>query len=131
MPPRPNVARAFHLPVSAAKSAFPPSLRHPKPHLARYHLNPSALASSSSSSPAFIPPISPQLPPRRQPAFNPGGFGLQSHPGKGKERALEEIERRDAEIGRDERRLEGREGESGEEAEAFYVVSASPYIRKC
>ena len=125
MPARPNIVRALHVPASTSKPplpAFAPHAQTQNPS-ANYHLKPSPRASFSRLRAEFIPPVSPQLPPRRQPTFNPGGFGLQVHPGKGKERAVEEVERRDAEIGRDERRLENRENE--EEEEACYVVRSS------
>ncbi|OCF43819.1 homoserine O-acetyltransferase [Kwoniella heveanensis CBS 569] len=141
MPPRASLPRSIQLPSSIGKSPSSiPNWKPPKPHLAAYHptTTASATASSSSSSIAqqhFIPPVSPQLPPRRKPAFNPGGFGLQSSPrpappptskfwkGKEREDQVEEIRRRDAEIRRDEERLEGRVApEDGkEEAEACYV----------
>ncbi|WWC92788.1 homoserine O-acetyltransferase [Kwoniella dendrophila CBS 6074] len=135
MPPRATIPRAVQLPGS--KITWKP----PKPHLASYHppapSSPSSSTASSSSS-YFIPPVSPQLPARRKPTFNPGGFGLQSSPKpapsprsfKGKEKALsareaelDAIRKKDDEIRRDEERLEGREsGKDGkEEAEACYV----------
>lgn len=82
-----------------------------------------------------LPPTSPQLPPRRKPAFSPGGFGLQSQPapapaptsawqkGKDRERQVDEIQKKDDEIRREEERIEGKSPKEGrEEAEACYVV---------
>ncbi|WWD04584.1 homoserine O-acetyltransferase [Kwoniella europaea PYCC6329] len=128
MPPRASLPRSIQLPSNK------PTWKPPKPHLASYH-PPSPSSSSTSSTNHFIPPVSPQLPARRKPAFNPGGFGLQSSPKpapapgswKGKEKAreaqLEEIRKRDEEIRRDEERLEGRQSKKDgkEEAEACYV----------
>ncbi|ODO06845.1 homoserine O-acetyltransferase [Cryptococcus amylolentus CBS 6273] len=117
MPPRPP----RHLPLS---------WKAPKPHLAAYHPPSPAI---NSAAPQFNPPVSPQLPARRQPAFSPGGFGLQSTPaaapspqswGKGKEReaAIDEIQRKDDAIRREEEMLEGKQPKEGrEEAEACYV----------
>lgn len=72
--PRP---RALHLP-SAPKPRVPPR----KPHLSKFHLDSAAFAQASpapiSATPPFIPPSAPQIPPRRRPAFSPGGFGLAS-----------------------------------------------------
>ncbi|WVW86942.1 homoserine O-acetyltransferase [Kwoniella bestiolae CBS 10118] len=129
MPPRATIPRSIQLPTTK------PTWKPPKPHLASYH--PPSPSLSSSSANHFVPPTSPQLPPRRKPTFNPGGFGLQSSPRpapspgswKGKQKQtsreveLEEIRKRDDEIRRDEERLEGREsGKDGkEEAEACYV----------
>ncbi|WVF68500.1 homoserine O-acetyltransferase [Kwoniella sp. CBS 6097] len=144
MPPRASLPRSIQLPSSVGKSTSSiPNWKPPKPHLATYHPTTTTAASSASSSASasassaahFIPPVSPQLPPRRKPAFNPGGFGLQSSPkpappptlkywkGKEREDQVEEIRRRDAEIRKDEERLEGRVApEDGkEEAEACYV----------
>ncbi|WRT69683.1 homoserine O-acetyltransferase [Kwoniella shivajii] len=125
MPPRATIPCSVQLP------SIKPTWQPPKPHLASYH--PPAFSPSSSTS-TFVPPVSPQLPPRRKPAFSPGGFGLQSSPQpapsprswKGKEKAreaeLDEIRKKDEEIRRDEERLEGRESKEGkEEAEACYV----------
>ncbi|WWC73708.1 homoserine O-acetyltransferase [Kwoniella pini CBS 10737] len=122
MPPRATLPRSVQLPSN--KLTWKP----PKPHLASYH--PPAPTASSSSTTYFVPPTSPQLPPRRKPIFNPGGFGLQSSPKpapsprswKGKEKEIEEIQKKDDELRRDEERLEGKESTKGkEEAEACYV----------
>lgn len=122
MAPRNCISRSIHVAAaSATPAATTPRLHrtavgsssklfHPKPHLANYHQQP--LQASATPIPT---PVSPRLPPRRQPAFNPGGFGLQSQPTqqslKGKERAFSELVK-------DEQAKEGRE-----EAEACYVVS--------
>ncbi|WVO13886.1 homoserine O-acetyltransferase [Cryptococcus depauperatus] len=116
MPPRSSLTRGI-------------TWKHPKPHLAAYH-QPSPSVSSS----AFNPPISPQLPPRRKPAFSPGGFGLQTSPvpapppsspwskSEERERKVDTIQKRDDEIRRDEERIEGKPLKEGrEEAEACYV----------
>ncbi|ORY34714.1 Alpha/Beta hydrolase protein [Naematelia encephala] len=139
MPPKPPLPRSLHLTAkpavisSPAKTKFP----HPKPHLARYHLEASSVPSTFPT-PPFSPPASPKLPARRQPAFNPGGFGLAggqqsssssgSWKGKGKEkeRAIDELRKRDEEIGRDEMIIEGKEGK--EEAEACYVPPPNTLI---
>ena len=89
------------------KSVPKPQWRPPKPHLAKFHLE----SQTPPILPSFVPPSSPALPPPRRPAFSPGGFGLQSAPqateSKGKEKALEEVDRKDG------------------ESEACYVVSPS------
>ncbi|WWC65793.1 homoserine O-acetyltransferase [Kwoniella dejecticola CBS 10117] len=133
MPPRATLPRSVQLP-SPSPNTLKSSWKPPKPHLAAYQYQHQyhPPASSSSTSTHFVPPTSPQLPSRRKPAFNPGGFGLQSSPrpapsprswkGKQKEEEIEEIRRKDEEIRRDEERLEGREASKGkEEAEACYV----------
>lgn len=99
MPPRAPLPRNLHLPTH---TTVKPTWVAPKPHLAHLHLD-----TPPPSQPSFHPPQSPQLPPRRQPAFNPGGFGLSggSFSSKGKQKAVEEVE--------------AKEGE----AEACYVVS--------
>lgn len=101
MPPRaPSLPRNLHLPThKTVKQTW----LAPKPHLAHLHLDTPPL---TTSQPSFHPPQSPQLPSRRQPVYNPGGFGLgASDHSKGKQRAVEEVE--------------AKEGE----AEACYVVS--------
>ena len=119
---------ALHLPSSLIYGVHSPvrPLILLKIQIDKYKPNPSPSSTSyaSSSYSTFIPPTSPELPPRRQPIYNPGGFGLQSHPAKGKERALDQIKKRDTKIGKDERRLEGR-SEDEREPEACYVVSYS------
>lgn len=120
MPPRAPIKRSLHFP-SAGPSiprprVNPSNFAHPKPHLASYHFD-----QKYPSFDDYIPPptpASPKLPKRRQPAFNPGGFGLQAAPtpavgiemDKGKHKAFDEIEA-------DEGKKEGKE-----EAEACYVV---------
>lgn len=121
MPAR-ALARSLHFSASTSKTPVSTPFPHPKPRLAEYHLDPSPSPSYLNASPPFISPTTPHLPPRRQPAYNPGGFGVQAHPGKGKERAITEVERRDAEIGREERLLDGRVAEGKEESEACYLV---------
>jgi hypothetical protein len=129
MPPRActPIKRALHFP-SAGPSVPRPrvnqaSFTHPKPHLASYHFDQKHPSFDDYVSPPT--PSAPRLPARRQPAFNPGGFGLQAAPtplgvemDKGKHRAFDEIEA-------DEGKKEGKE-----EAEACYVVSldASMFI---
>lgn len=112
-----------------------PRWKPPKPHLAKYHPPPPRPATDF---PHFHPPTSPQLPPRRQPAFNPGGFGLQSQPapapaptsfwdkGKERERQIDEIQKKDDQLRREEEMIEGKSPKEGrEEAEACYVVRLS------
>nr|KIR46781.1 homoserine O-acetyltransferase [Cryptococcus bacillisporus CA1280] len=108
-----------------------PRWKPPKPHLAKYHPPPPR---PTTDYPHFHPPTSPQLPPRRQPAFNPGGFGLQSQPapapaptsfwdkGKERERQIDEIQKKDDQLRREEEMIEGKSPKEGrEEAEACYV----------
>jgi homoserine O-acetyltransferase len=129
-----------------------------KPHLSKLHLD-SALLAQATELPAsvptpFIPPVAPQIPRRRRPAFSPGGFGLTSKPvprapdimGLGRQppkltkppslgteegtpelraAVTQELERRDREIARDEERLEGSE----KEAEACYIVRKQKTVR--
>lgn len=112
-----------------------PRWKPPKPHLAKYHPPPPR---PTTDYPHFHPPTSPQLPPRRQPAFNPGGFGLQSQPapapaptsfwdkGKERERQIDEIQKKDDQLRREEEMIEGKSPKEGrEEAEACYVVRLS------
>lgn len=119
--PRPPLPRNLNL----------PRWNPPKPHLAKYHPPPPHPTTAHH----FLPPTSPQLPPRRKPAFSPGGFGLQSQPapapaptsawqkGKDRERQVDEIQKKDDEIRREEERIEGKSPKEGrEEAEACYVV---------
>ena len=92
MPPRPSPLRALHLP---AKPPRPSTFKHPKPHLAAYHLQQKESPAEPSWAVHSLPPRSPQLPPRRQPAFSPGGFGLHIQPStsrKGKEKAVQEAD---------------------------------------
>lgn len=127
--PRPPLPRNLNL----------PRWNPPKPHLAKYHPPPPHPTTAHAH---FLPPTSPQLPPRRKPAFNPGGFGLQSQPapapaptsawGKGKEREMQvdEIQKKDDELRREEERIEGKSPKEGrEEAEACYVVRPSVCAR--
>lgn len=181
--PTPSSANAPVPAMTQAPIAGPSrTWRPPKPHLAHFASsaaarNPSAEAyqynsagttsysgtsspsgsSSNSRSPTGQPaaPRAPQLPKRRQPAFNPGGFGMQSAPPPApgprsglafgqtsaerqkqqreqeeRERAqsavLKEVERRTEEIRREEMAMEGRVQKEGEEeAEACYVVCSS------
>jgi hypothetical protein len=181
--PTPSSANAPVPAMTQAPIAGPSrTWRPPKPHLAHFASsaaarNPSAEAyqynsagttsysgtsspsgsSSNSRSPTGQPsaPRAPQLPKRRQPAFNPGGFGMQSAPPPApgprsglafgqtsaerqkqqreqeeRERAqsavLKEVERRTEEIRREEMAMEGRVQKEGEEeAEACYVVCHS------
>lgn len=76
MPPK---LRNLHLP-----SGIKPRLTPRKPHLSKLHLDSAALAQAAAHQPTpappFVPPAAPQIPPRRKPAFSPGGFGLTSAP---------------------------------------------------
>lgn len=88
--------------------------------------------------PPFVPPAAPQIPPRRRPAFNPGGFGLTSKTAPrsdvlglgrrarpGSEEGSAAMAAQDAAIKADEAKLEETQGEG--EAEACYVVSDVPF----
>lgn len=74
MPPKP---RSLHLPTGVK-----PRITPRKPHLSKIHLDSAALAQAATHQPApappFVPPAAPKIPPRRKPAFSPGGFGLTS-----------------------------------------------------
>ena len=113
MPPKPPLPlpRSIHLPahspaplpnpIASSSRLWKPA----KPHLASFHLESST---PTASQPPFLPPVAPQIPPRRQPVFSPQGFGLQFQPTqKGKEKVIEQIAAE----------------ENKEEAEACYVVS--------
>jgi hypothetical protein len=106
MPPRAPLPRSLHLPTHTTTK---PTWKAPKPHLAHLHLDTPPPFQNS-----FQPPQTPQLPPRRQPAYNPGGFGLggsfKFDDPKGKQKAVEDVE--------------ANEGD----AEACYVVC--PYFRR-
>ncbi|WOO86154.1 Serine O-succinyltransferase [Vanrija pseudolonga] len=138
MPPRAPLPRSLHLPTGPKPKVTPR-----KPHLSKLHLDSALLAPAAeslpfSSAPPFVPPAAPQIPPRRRPAFSPGGFGLTSREapkatdilGLGRRRkpveaatgdskTEAEIERRRAEIAKDEAAQEGSKPEG--EAEACYV----------
>lgn len=86
MPPRAPLPRSLHLPTHTTK----PTWKAPKPHLAHLHLDTPPPFQNS-----FKPPQTPQLPSRRQPAYNPGGFGLGGSfksDSKGKQKAVEDVE---------------------------------------
>ena len=88
MPPRAPLPRSLHLPSHTTASAKP-TWKAPKPHLANFHHDTPPTFQQS-----FQPPQTPQLPPRRQPIYNPGGFGLGGSykNDKGKQKAVEEVE---------------------------------------
>ena len=88
MPPRAPLPRSLHLPSHTTASAKP-TWKAPKPHLANLHHD--VLPPFQQS---FQPPQTPQLPPRRQPIYNPGGFGLGGSykNDKGKQKAVEDVE---------------------------------------
>ena len=146
MPPRPSIPRSIHLPsvtgaqasssLASSSSGIPrpprttsnatSTLTHPKPHLAAYHLS---APPNFESHVQRATPLAPQLPTRRQPAFSPGGFGLQSAPkpqrlptpldlsaSEHAEESLANLEREIA-VG------QGTNVKEKEEAEACYVVS--------
>ena len=89
MPPRAPLPRSLHLPSHTTASAKP-TWKAPKPHLANLHHDTPPPFQQS-----FQPPQTPQLPPRRQPIYNPGGFGLggsYKNDVKGKQKAVEHVE---------------------------------------
>jgi hypothetical protein len=88
MPPRAPLPRSLHLPSHTTASAKP-TWKAPKPHLANLHHDVPPPFQQS-----FQPPQTPQLPPRRQPIYNPGGFGLGGSykNDKGKQKAVEDVE---------------------------------------
>jgi hypothetical protein len=88
MPPRAPLPRSLHLPSHTTASAIP-TWKAPKPHLANLHHDVPPPFQQS-----FQPPQTPQLPPRRQPIYNPGGFGLGGSykNDKGKQKAVEDVE---------------------------------------
>ena len=93
MPPRAPLPRNLHLPTHTTVKAQ--TWKAPKPHLAHLHLD-----TPPQTQPSFLPPQSPQLPSRRQPVYNPGGFGLGAGGGynaKGKQKAVEEVEAKEGE----------------------------------
>lgn len=109
MPPRAPLPRGLHLPSHTTASAKP-TWKAPKPHLANFHHD-----TPPPFQPSFQPPQTPQLPPRRQPIYNPGGFGLGGSykNDKGKQKAVEDIE--------------AKEGD----AEACYVVCRLCNVLRC
>lgn len=121
MPPKP---RSIHLP-SGLKPRVPPR----KPHLSKLHLDSTLLAQAHEMpvrAPPFVPPAAPQIPPRRRPAFSPGGFGLTSKTaprsevlGLGRRAKETAVEREQA------RRDEAAESKDEGEAEACYVPPPS------
>jgi hypothetical protein len=88
MPPRAPLPRSLHLPSHTTASAKP-TWKAPKPHLANLHHD-----VPPPFQQLFQPPQTPQLPPRRQPIYNPGGFGLGGSfkNDKGKQKAVEDVE---------------------------------------
>lgn len=143
MPPKP---RSLHLP-----SGIKPRIPARKPHLSTLHLDAAlrAQAHEMPSAPPFVPPAAPQIPPRRRPAFSPGGFGLTSktaprsdrlglgrppRPGTDegtpslREAAIARIAAADAAIKAQQGELEKVEGEG--EAEACYVVSGDGRFKR-
>lgn len=143
MPPKP---RGLHLPSAATKPRILPR----KPHLSKLHLDSTVLAQQANSPLAginapFVPPVAPQIPRRRRPAFSPGGFGLTSssvprapdvrglgrpitrtaeQEAEARAATVAEIARRDQVIANDELALEGKQKDEGE-AEACYIVSVA------
>jgi hypothetical protein len=116
MPPKLPLPRALHIPSTPPpRPAQSQSWLHPKPHLAAYS-HESSSSHINDSHLHFKAPTAPRLPPRRQPIYNPGGFGLGAHhapvatPNKGKGKEVDEDNVKGEMNGKDE-------------DEACYVVS--------